>query len=401
MENSIENATQELHTTQENAAQAEKETNNAAEVSQEENVTPAETNENEANDANVFVAQDVNTLDREALVKYLQQTIEKQPINVVETIVRDVRERFNKLSHEEREARREKFLADGNAEQDFDRSPDILDQNMKNLLNLYNERSKEYRAALDKEYKQNALLKNNIIENITALLEKGDSYENSKQIRELTQQWKTIGRVPATEANEINIRYKHCLDQYHHNIALSREMREIDHKRNYERKVELCEQAEKLAEQPSAAKAFHTIQHLHDEWKQIGAVAPEDREAIWQRFKNATTAVNDRFHKFVEDNREKEKAVLDRVRVAFQGTARPHQNETQEKHNDKDDSKAVCFIEIFFHRLVLGKMTFCAVKKTGVSWILPTKHRFKDTLFPRNCLYGFHETIRKIAIGRH
>ena len=307
MENSIENAAQELHTTQENAVQAEKETNNAAEVSQEENVAPAETNENEANDANVFVAQDVNTLDREALVKYLQQTIEKQPINVVETIVRDVRERFNKLSHEEREARREKFLADGNAEQDFDRSPDILDQNMKNLLNLYNERSKEYRAALDKEYKQNALLKNNIIENITALLEKGDSYENSKQIRELTQQWKTIGRVPATEANEINIRYKHCLDQYHHNIALSREMREIDHKRNYERKVELCEQAEKLAEQPSAAKAFHTIQHLHDEWKQIGAVAPEDREAIWQRFKNATTAVNDRFHKFVEDNREKEK----------------------------------------------------------------------------------------------
>ncbi|MCR5697813.1 MAG: DUF349 domain-containing protein [Marinilabiliaceae bacterium] len=322
MENTIENAAQEQQLTQGNSVEAEKETIT--------NVEPSEEPQAEAEQVEAFVAKDVNTLNREELVKYLRQTIEKQPITTVSTIIKDVRERFDKLSTEEREARHEKFIADGGVEQDFDKSPDILEQNMKSLQNLYNDRYKAYNAALEKEYKQNALIKNNIIENITNLLQKGDSYENSKQIRELTQQWKNVGRVPADEANDINSRYKRCLEQYHQNIALSREMREIDHKRNYERKVELCEQAEKLAEQTSAAKAFRAIQQLHAEWKQIGAVAQEDRDAIWQRFKAATAVINDRFHKLVEGNKEQEKKNYE-AKLALIEEAKKIQEEPAEK----------------------------------------------------------------------
>lgn len=158
------------------------------------------------------------------------------------------------------------------------------------------------------EHKENLKKKKAIIAQMVELM-KGDDYGKfSQQFRDLMTQWKETGNVAESDAHDINSQYKQVTDKFFEISRLNREMRELDHKRNYEAKIKLCEQAEELANSPSATKSFNQIQALHAQWKQIGGVSQEVREELWNRFKAATTVVNERFHKYVDESKDREKA---------------------------------------------------------------------------------------------
>src|SRR5690606_10251323 len=55
--------------------------------------------------------------------------------------------------------------------------------------------------------------------------------------------------------------------------------------------VELCVRAEKLADVEIIKDAIHELNELHHEFKHIGPVPIEEKEAVWQRFKAASDAV--------------------------------------------------------------------------------------------------------------
>ena len=64
--------------------------------------------------------------------------------------------------------------------------------------------------------------------------------------------------------------------------------------------------AEKLADEEDIISAFHQLQKLHQEYREIGPVAKEQREAIWDRFKAASTVINKRHQSHFEGIRAKE-----------------------------------------------------------------------------------------------
>ena len=98
-------------------------------------------------------------------------------------------------------------------------------------------------------------------------------------------------------------------------VKLNNEFREYDFKKNLEQKTHLCEAAEKLAEEPDVVSAFHQLQKLHQEFRNIGPVAKDLRENIWARFKAASTAVNRRHQQHFEMLKEKEQNNLDQKTV--------------------------------------------------------------------------------------
>jgi len=162
-------------------------------------------------------------------------------------------------------------------------------------------------ATNESEYKENLKKKKAIIAQMAELMKGDDLGKYNQQFRDLMAQWKEIGNVAENDTHEINGQYKQITDKFFEIVRLNREMRELDHKRNYEAKIKLCEQAEELANLPSATKSFNQIQALHAQWKQIGGVAQEVREELWNRFKAATTVVNERFHKYVDESKDREK----------------------------------------------------------------------------------------------
>ena len=92
---------------------------------------------------------------------------------------------------------------------------------------------------------------------------------------------------------------------------INHELREYDFKKNLEIKTKLCEAAEALENEEDVVAAFRQLQQLHDEFRETGPVAPELREEIWNRFKNASTVVNRRHQDFFEAKKDAENKNLE------------------------------------------------------------------------------------------
>ncbi len=96
------------------------------------------------------------------------------------------------------------------------------------------------------------------------------------------------------------------MEQFYDLLKLNNEAREYDFKKNLERKTKLCETAEKLADEPDVISAFHQLQELHQQYREIGPVSKDLREEIWARFKAASTVINKRHQQHFELLRAKE-----------------------------------------------------------------------------------------------
>ena len=121
--------------------------------------------------------------------------------------------------------------------------------------------------------------------------------------------------MPADKANELWRNYQLYVEQFYDMLRLNSEAREYDFKKNLELKTALCEAAEKLADEEDIISAFHQLQKLHQEYREIGPVAKEQREEIWARFKAASSIINKRHQQHFEGVRAKEEDNLARKTV--------------------------------------------------------------------------------------
>ena len=174
---------------------------------------------------------------------------------------------------------------------------------------------KEKRAKLlqeqEKERQENLKQKLAIIESIKAIATSPDEANKSyAQFKELQTKWKEINNVPADKVNELWRTYQLYTEQFYDLLKLNHEAREYDFKKNLELKTKLCEAAEKLSEEKDVVSAFHQLQELHQQYREIGPVAKENREQIWTRFKTASTVINKRHQQHFEELRGKEEENL-------------------------------------------------------------------------------------------
>ena len=180
-----------------------------------------------------------------------------------------------------------------------------IERGFKALYVNYKKERAEYNRQLEKEREQNLALKEAIIADLKALLEKQeDVNETFPQFREIQNRWRAVGPVPATSYRNINETYQLYVEQFYDMVKINRELRDLDFKKNLEAKEEFCQLAEKLAENENVIEAFRELQKLHEQWKEFGPVAKEYREQIWDRFKSATAAINKRYQAYFEAIKE-------------------------------------------------------------------------------------------------
>ena len=220
---------------------------------------------------------------------------------------------FYKLLFAEREADQKTFIENGGDPEAYVMKTDDSEEQFKAEMGLIKEKRAKAFQQQEEEKKANLQRKQQIIEKIkmmsTSPEEANKSYNDFKALQ---QEWKDIKAVPAEKANELWRNYLLCVEQYYDLLNLNRELREYDFKKNLEQKTLLCEAAEKLADEPDAVSAFHQLQELHQQYREIGPVAKELREQIWARFKAASTVINKRHQQHFEELRAKEEENLTR-----------------------------------------------------------------------------------------
>ena len=224
-----------------------------------------------------------------------------------------LKQTYYRLHNAEVVAAREAFIAAGGAAEEFQPEADTLEEEFKAQMSLV----KEMRAKLAEEQEQikqeNLRKKQEIIERIKELGADPETADKGyEEVKTLQAAWKDIKLVPAEAATELWKTYHLHVEQFYDQLRLNHEFRAYDFKKNLEAKTHLCEAAEKLAEVEDPVSAFHQLQKLHQEFREIGPVSKELREEIWNRFKEASTVVNKRHQAHFEalKAREEENLVL-------------------------------------------------------------------------------------------
>jgi len=254
------------------------------------------------------------------LIDALKILIDKE-VDVVKDEVESVKQLFYKKTKLEIEDQKKQYIEAGGLEEEFSAAKDELEEAFKSLLNQFRGKKAAYMALLEKEKESNLLQKQHLLEQMKSLVESSDDVSTHiNEFRALQQKWKTIGPVPQTASTDLWKQFNLFQESFWDLIKINNELREYDFKKNLELKTSLCEAAEKLSEDTDVLSAFQQLQKLHEEWHELGPVAREIREQIWNRFKEASTAINkkhqtyyDVIRKQEEDNYELKIALIEKI----------------------------------------------------------------------------------------
>ena len=261
--------------------------------------------------------------EKQQFVDELKELLQKNVAEVKEQ-VEMLKTQFYRQYHQELEAEKkaaqEAAEAAGEVLENWMPSFDELEQEFRELLNVYKQRRAELLKQVEEEQAQNLLRKENILAQMKEMAdaETADVMDNLKKMRELQAEWKTIGPVPAPKAQEIWKSYQQHQERFYDLVKINIELRDLDFKKNLEMKTLLCEAAEKLQENPNIVEASRALQQLHDEWAEIGPVARELREDLWNRFKQASSIINKKHQAYFDELHEKENENLVKKQALIQ-----------------------------------------------------------------------------------
>ena len=305
-ENALNQGTEEVKQSETTAEQTVNEAETTAETAQETATAAADNQQLREEDtlANKVYNSKKEIVERVKTIADSEEAPEKAEIDHLKTS-------FYRLHVAEREAQQKAYLEAGGEPEKYQVMPDEEEEAFKAAMTVI--REKRQKAFLEQEdlKQENLKKKEAIIEKIkTMATTPEEANSNFQEFKVLQQEWKTIKPVPAEKVNELWRNYQLYVEQYYDLLNLNREAREYDFKKNLEKKTQLCEAAEKLADESDVISAFHQLQDLHQEYRETGPVEKELREQVWQRFKAASTVINKRHQQHFEEIRAEEEENL-------------------------------------------------------------------------------------------
>ena len=246
-------------------------------------------------------SDDLSGLSESELVALFAEKVESEPVQTLRPVVEAIKIAFYKLHRAKVEAERKAFLEAGGNEEAFTPSADADEIRFKELFALYRSERDKHIAELEANKEQNLKLKLALIEELKELINSDETMNTTfARFRELQQRWKEIGLVPQQNVKDLWETYNLYVENFYNFIKINKELRDLDLKKNYEIKISLCEQAEELTLETQIVEAFRRLQKLHDEWRETGPVAAEFKEALWERFKEASSRINKRHQEHFE-----------------------------------------------------------------------------------------------------
>ncbi len=308
----IESGQQQECVVAENENPTEEPTEQAVSVSEQEDSATTEQEEQESA-ADAELVEKIAGKSKAELSDYLATLVGEHPAQEIRREVEAVKVAFYKLHHAEIDAARKAFAEQNGDDAEFVPEVDAYEARLRDLLKIYRTKRDEELATAEKQKEENYKVKLEIIEELKNLVKNEETLNNTfAKFRELQARWKSAGQVPQQYVNDMWETYNLHVENFYDFVKINKELRDLDWKKNLELKTSLCEQAEALATEPSAVEAFHKLQKLHEQWREAGPVAREYKDALWERFKQASTVINRRHQDYFEGIKAEQVGNLER-----------------------------------------------------------------------------------------
>ena len=298
----------------------------------EDNAEDAEDSENQRRHQIPFL--DYHALSMENLVGELQRLVRSEKIQAIRRHADAIKHEFDQKFQEFLEQKKEEFIERGGNETDF-RYNSVTKRQFNEVYREYREKRNQYYKNLEKNLKENLRQRQAIIEELKGLVNvEEDMTTTYNSFKELQERWRHAGPVPRTHYNDVWRTYQHHVEIFYDFLHLNRELRDLDFKHNLDEKEKLIARAEALAIEPDVNTAFRELQTLHKLWKEeVGPVAKDKREGIWERFSAATKAIHNRrqehqqeLEKRYEENLEQKRDLISKIASIADNVATSHRD---------------------------------------------------------------------------
>lgn len=255
---------------------------------------------------------DYTLFNQVELVNALRDLLESADDVDIKADVEAIKSVYYKHRNDNIEHARIAFIEEGGLEEDFVPEEDPYEDDIKEQLKKYGQLRKEHNKQLDSEKEENLKRKFEIIEKIKGLINNEESINKTfNEFRELQRDWREIGLVPQSKMKNLWDTYHFHVENFYDYIKINRELRDLDLKKNLELKIKICENAEELLVEPSVLKAFNTLQKYHEQWREIGPVPRDNKDDVWERFKQITAIINKKHQEFFESKKNDQKKNYD------------------------------------------------------------------------------------------
>ena len=328
-----EKGKESVEETEEKKSEKEQASEKEEDVQEEIDDTNAEDAEDEDNNRRHHIPmQDYHAMSMENLVGELQRLIRTEKVQAIKNHVDAIKSEFDLKFQDFIDEKKEEFISHGGNEVDF-RYNSVAKRQFNEVYADYREKRNSYYRNLEQSLKANLQNRLEIIEELKSLVNVEEDINTTyKNFKDLQERWRNAGAVPRSNYNDVWRTYHHHVEIFYDFLHLNRELRDLDFKYNLEEKEKLVQRAEALADEPDLNKAFRELQTLHKIWKEdIGPVDKEHREAIWERFSNATKAMHQRrqehykeLEKSYEENLVKKNEIIASITALGENVASDH-----------------------------------------------------------------------------
>ncbi|CAK7040940.1 MAG: hypothetical protein PARBA_01353 [Parabacteroides sp.] len=276
-------------------------------VKDEESGTATDVENEEVSEETMIAA---GKLSKEEILEKLSELV-GAAAEVTRNEIEALKQAYYKIRRNEVEEMKKEFLENGGEESEFVSSEDPAESKIKEFLAVYKEKRAALLAEEERQKEANYALKLQLIEQLKTLSESQDDFNKLySDFKDIQQRWKEVKDVPQEHVNELWKSYQLYSEKFYDIIKINNQFRDYDFRKNLELKTALCEAVEKLQNEPDVVSAFHQLQKLHQQWREIGPVAKELREDLWARFKAASTVINKRHQEHFEGLKAKEEENL-------------------------------------------------------------------------------------------
>lgn len=256
---------------------------------------------------------DYSTFEKEHLISRLSLLIEERPVNEIKGDIDRIKINFYKKHRSEFELKKMQFLNEGGELKDFKPVDDPLELNLKELLKQFRKKKSELNKTIEINKQENLKKKYEIINEIKDLINREESlHKTFQEFRDLQTRWRGVGIIPQQNVKDLWETYHHHVEKFYGFVKINKELRDLDLKKNQESKINLCETAEKILLESNVVDTYKTLQKYHDQWREIGPVPHENKNEIWERFKDVTAKINKRHHQYYQDLKDQQKNNLEK-----------------------------------------------------------------------------------------
>jgi hypothetical protein len=253
---------------------------------------------------------DYTNYSKKQMVQVLESLMKEDNVPQIGKILKEIKKPFDALTTKEHDDAFERYIADGGEKDGFEYRGDELDKRFNTAYEKLRKRRNEYYNSLESRKEQNLKAKLEILEKIRMLVDSEETSASIKDLKALQTKWKEVEPVPSSQLKTLWANYNALLDRFYDNRSIYFELKELDRKKNYDQKIDLCKKAEQLSQQENIREAIKQINELHEEFKHIGPVPRADQDAVWERFKAASDAIYARRKEHYEHLKEEMKLNL-------------------------------------------------------------------------------------------